>query len=141
MSGPLADAGSDELKAKLRAHASQRGLAGAANNTKWNELIAFMRNRQGWKPSYRCKWLDGHISGWDTEWWYHRPFPISGEEWFDMSLKQSVRVGHLMEDKLVDHAYWILQKLGEIGFEYEARGDVVRIWGYLPKSYEDFPPA
>lgn len=141
MTGPLAGAGSDELKARLRAIAAQRGLAGAANNTRWNELIALMRHRDGWRPSYRYKWLEGYLSPWDVEWWYHLPFPFVGVEWFDMSLQQRIRVGQLVADKVVDHAQWILPKLEEIGFEHEVSGDVVRIWGYLPKSYEDFPPG
>lgn len=33
------------------------------------------------------------------------------------------------------------QIVEQIGLEFEVRADVLRIWGYLPKSYEDFPPA
>ncbi|MFJ4246586.1 hypothetical protein [Pseudomonas sp. NPDC089741] len=25
-----------------------------------------------------------------------------------------------------------------IGFEFEVRADILRIWGYLPKSYDEF---
>lgn len=41
----------------------------------------------------------------------------------------------------IDHTDEISQAIAQIGFEFEVRSDVLRIWGYLPKSYEDFPPA
>lgn len=65
---PLADAGELEEKKKVRAIVQKRGLVGAANNTKWNELITFMRQKDGWRPSYRYKWVNGFLSGWDVEW-------------------------------------------------------------------------
>lgn len=136
----MADAGSDEEKTKIRALVQKRGLGSVANYTKWNELISFFREKADWRPSYRYKSVSGYISGWDVEWWCHLPFPFSGVEWFDIGLHQKVYVGRLLDDKTIDHSDWILPKLNEIGFEYEVINDVVRIWGYMPKSYEDFPP-
>ena len=136
----MADTGSDEEKAKIRDLLQKRGLGGVANDTKWNELISFFRAKDDWCPSYRYKWVNGHISGWDAEWWSHLPFPFVGVEWFDIGLHQKIHVGRLIEEKTIDHSEWILLKLKEIGFEYEVGNDVVRIWGYMPKSFEDFPP-
>ncbi|MCW7753489.1 hypothetical protein OOT00_05745 [Desulfobotulus sp. H1] len=137
----LADTGTSEEKENIRATVARRGLCGAANNTKWNELITFMRQQVEWRPSYRFKWINGHISSWDTEWWYHLPFPFMGVEWFDIGLRQERPRGRLIKNEVIDHSPWILKKLREIGFEHEASGDVVRIFGYLPKSLEDFRPS
>lgn len=136
---PLADTGTSDEKEKIRAIVARRGLSGAANNTKWNELISFMRQQDELRPSYRFKWVNGHISRWDTEWWYHLPFPLMGVEWFDICLHQEQPRGSLIKNEVIEHPPWILQKLREIGFEYEVSGDVVRIFGYLPRSLEDFP--
>ena len=138
---PLSGTGTAEEKEKIRAIIARRGLAGAANNTKWNELITFMRQHVEWRPSYRFKWINGHISKWDVEWWHHLPFPMVGVEWFDIGLHQEIRRGRLVKKEIIDHSPWILEKLKEIGFEYEVSGDVVRIFAYLPKSFEDFPPS
>ncbi len=139
---PMADAGSQNgnLKEKILKTVEQRQLVGAANNVKWNKLLTFMREREDWQPSYRYKLVEGHTSNWDVEWCYHLPFPFVGVEWFDIGLHQNIRVGRLVDDKIVDHSEWITALLQEIRFEFEQAGDVVRIWGYLPKSYEDFPP-
>ncbi len=138
---PMADAtaNKDELEKILKA-IEKRQLVGAANNTKWNELITTMRDKKEWRPSYRFKSVSGYISGWDVEWWYHLPFPFVGVEWFDIGLHQIVKTGRLIKDKVIDHSGWITSLLNKIGFEFEVTGDVVRIWGYFPKSYEDFPP-
>ncbi|WP_157314669.1 DUF6678 family protein [Chitinibacter sp. GC72] len=136
---PLADsvpAGED--KDKIAAQARQKFLGALANNTKWNELISHMRSLDGWRPSYRSKWVNGFVSGWDIEWFYHLPLPFVGVEWLDIGLHEHVYRGRLLHPAIVDHSPEILTKLKEIGFEFEARGDVVRIWGYHPKSYEDF---
>ncbi|MES2820884.1 MAG: DUF6678 family protein [Pseudomonadota bacterium] len=138
---PLADTGTPHEKEKIRGIVAKRGLAGASNDTKWNELITFMRQQDEWHPSYRCKWVSGHISGWDVEWWYHLPFPLMGVEWFDIGLHQERQKDRLIKDEIIDQSSWIIEKLKEIGFEHEVSGDVVRIFGYLPKSYEDFPPS
>jgi hypothetical protein len=129
---PMANARDREHKEKVRALVLRRGLVGAANYTKWNELIAFMRQRTGWRPSWRYKWVNGHVSDWDVEWWHHLPFPFVGVEWFDMAL---------LDAGGADQSAWILAELRAIGFEFEVAGDVVRIFGYLPRSMDDFPPG
>lgn len=133
---PMADAvrrGID--KAKILSEARKNFAGALANDTKWNELISFMRGLDGWRPSYRSKYVNGHVSGWDVEWFYHLPFPFVGVEWFDIGLHERASVRH----EVIDHSALILSKLAEIGFEFEARSDVARVWGYAPKSYEDFP--
>ena len=114
---------------KLKRVISERSLGGLSNNTKWNELISSVRKRHEWKPSYRSKYITGHISGWDTEWFYHLPFPFIGVEWFDISL--------LSNNK--QSPDWLIPLVETIGFEFEVRGSILRIWGYAPKSYEEFP--
>lgn len=123
-------------KEKIVAMARRKFSGALANDTKWNELLIFMRTLDGWRPSYRTKWVSGFISEWDVEWFYHLPFPMVGVEWLDIGLHELPRRGQ----PPIDHSERILGALAEIGFEFEAKGDVVRIWGYCPKSYEDFPP-
>jgi hypothetical protein len=138
---PMADAVPANMKDDFRAEASARQLVGAANNTKWNELISFVRSMSGWRPSYRSKSVTGHISGWDVEWFYHLPFPFSSVQWLDIGLHQHEFVAKLLPPKITDHSTSMIPVLRSIGFEFEVREDVVRLWGYLPKCYEDFPPA
>lgn len=137
----MADAVPANMKDDFRAEASARQLVGAANNTKWNELISFVRSMSGWRPSYRSKSVTGHISGWDVEWFYHLPFPFSSVQWLDIGLHQHEFVAKLLPPKITDHSTSMIPVLRSIGFEFEVREDVVRLWGYLPKCYEDFPPA
>ncbi|MBN3724929.1 hypothetical protein G3N92_12115 [Burkholderia sp. Ac-20379] len=127
-----------ENKDKIVAQARRTFSGSLANNTKWNELIAYMRGKDGWRPSYRSKWVTGHISDWDAEWLYHLPLPFVGVAWLDIGLHEP---GETRYAPRLDHTESISRKLAEIGFEFEVRGDVARIWGYAPKCYEDFPPA
>jgi hypothetical protein len=138
---PLAGTGTPDNINKLKRVVQTRGLVGAANDTKWNELIAFARGLEGWRPSYRTKWIDGHISGWDAEWFYHLPLPFIGVEWLDISLIEQVHRGKLVAPEVIDHSTEILAVIKKIGFESEVRREIVRIWGYLPKTFEDFPPS
>ncbi|WP_448654287.1 DUF6678 family protein [Pseudomonas fluorescens] len=139
---PRADAGQNDKKRKqIQAAVAARNLASAANNTKWNELINRFRQREGWRPSFRSKSVTGYISDWDSEWFYHLPFPFAYVEWFDIGLWGTAPAkGMLCPETLIDHTEEISQVVAHIGFEFEVRADVLRIWGYLPKSYEDFPP-
>ncbi|QXI30561.1 DUF6678 family protein [Pseudomonas vanderleydeniana] len=140
---PKAGTGHDEkMRSKIRTAVTTRNLASAANNTRWDELIRHFRELDGWSPSYRFKYVTGHISGWDVEWFYHLPFSFAGVEWFDIGLWQMApSLGRLLPRTTIDHTEEISAVVARIGFEFEVRGDVLRIWGYLPKSYEDFPPA
>jgi hypothetical protein len=112
-----------------------------ANDTKWDELIEYFRgmSRSGWTPSWRSKWVNGHISDWDAEWFYHLPFPFVGVEWFDLDVRERQQTAALPPG-VIDHSDEIRGVLSRIGFEFEACDGVARIWGYSPKSYEDFPP-
>jgi hypothetical protein len=127
---------------KIDAAVSARNLACASNNTRWDELISYFRNQTGWRPSYRSKSVTGYISGWDVEWFYHLPFPFASVEWFDIGLYEGLPAeGRLLKPRVIDHTEEISNVVQTIGFEFDVRDDVLRIWGYLPRSYEDFPPA
>jgi hypothetical protein len=126
---PMADAepkGFD--REKIMKIIFSRNLVGLANNTKWNELITAVRSHGEWRPSYRTKSVTGYISGWDIEWFYHLPFPFLSVEWFDISLESPPGV----------NTEWVLNLVEKIGFEFEVNNSVLRIWGYGPKSYEQF---
>lgn len=139
---PMADARHDEkLRKTIQTVVANRNLARSSNNTRWNELITYFRGRQEWRPSYRSKSITGHISGWDVEWFHHLPFPFASVEWFDIGLSEMTpSKGRLLHRETVDHTDEISSVLRAIGFEFEICEDVVRIWGYVPKSREDFPP-
>lgn len=136
---PPPDAGSVQDKERIRAMVAARGLVGAANDTKWRILLETMRTRAGWRPSYRFKTIAGAPSSWDVEWFYHLPFPMMSVEWFDIGLEQETSVGRLLPPVVTDHSGWILALLSEVGFCFEARGGIVRIFAYLPKNYSGFP--
>ncbi|WP_350318949.1 DUF6678 family protein [Pseudomonas sp. efr-133-R2A-59] len=105
-------------------------------------MINHFRQLQGWRPSYRFKSVTGYISGWDVEWFYHLPFPFASVEWFDIGLWEATpSKGRLLARTTIDHTDEISKVVAHIGFEFDVRADVLRIWGYIPKSYEDFPPV
>jgi hypothetical protein len=137
---PNASTGATLEVAKIKRVVASRGLVGAANNTKWNELLTSVREMQGWRPSYRTKVVEGHVSSWDTEWFYRLPFPLVCVEWLDIGLREVQRGATLAQSVEVNHTEKLVSLLQRIGFEFEVRSDVARVWGYLPKSMEDFPP-
>lgn len=137
----MADVIPHGTKGDFRAEAALRGLVGAANNTKWNELISFVRAMPGWKPSYRSKSVTGHISEWDVERFYHLPFPFTSVYWLDIGLHEKGSGSGNARSTITDHSSLIIPAIQRIGFEFEVREDVVRVWGYLPKCHEDFPPT
>ncbi len=134
---PPPNVGSDEEKDRIRRVISERGLSGAANDVKWGQLLDAMRQRDGWRPSYRYKCIDGPPSTWDAEWWYHLPFPMMSVEWFDICYFQEVRHGQLIDLEKIDHSDWITKILRDARFCYDVVGDIVRIHGYLPKSFDE----
>ena len=140
---PTAGTGhNDAIRKKIDGAVSKRNLSRAANNTKWDELIRHFREREDWWPSYRYKTVTGFISGWDVEWLYHLPFPFALVEWFDIGLKEpEPSKGMLLPRACIDHTEEIAGLVRKLGLAFEVRGDVLRIWGYLPKTYDDFPPA
>ena len=132
----------DAVRRKIDAAVAAKNLGAVSNNTRWDELINHFRSLPGWRPSYRSKSVTGYVSGWDVEWFYHLPFPFASVEWFDIGLSEGVPAhGRLLVPPAIDHTEEISKVVKQIGFEFEVRGDVLRIWGYMPKSYEDFPPA
>ena len=139
---PSAGAAHEAARKKIDAAVAARNLGSVSNNTRWNELINYFRHVTGWRPSYRSKLVTGHISAWDVEWFYHLPFPFASVEWFDIGLWEEVPAkGRLLAPSKIDHTNEISKVVRQIGFEFEVRDDVLRIWGYMPKSYEDFPPV
>ena len=104
---------------------------------KWGCLLDAIRQRDGWRPSYRYKCVDGPPSNWDTEWWHHLPFPMMSVEWFDICYFQEIRRGALIDQDVVNNSDWILKTLHDASFCFDVVGDVIRIHGYLPKSFDE----
>lgn len=124
---------------KIQRLIAQFGLCGLANDTKWNEFIAVMRERIVWRPSYRFKCVDGPPMGWDTEWFYHLPFPILSVEWFDVGFIEETRTHRLPPQlQVVDHSGWIEATLREIGLDYQKGPTMIRIFGYSPRNLNGF---
>ncbi len=129
--------GSDEERNKIREILAQKGLVGVANDTKWSELIPVMKNKKGWQPQYRTKWIPAGFIGWWNAIWSHFPFSYMGVEWIDIWTIETQHVGMLLPPKKIDHSAWILENLKAIGLDYEQRGPIIRVWGYHPRSYEE----
>ncbi|MGL6213593.1 DUF6678 family protein [Billgrantia desiderata] len=110
---------------RLDKEIARAGLVGAANNTKWNELIAIIRN-EGLRPSYRSKWINGYVSEWDVEWCYHLPFPFKGVMWLDIST-------NVNGEDLTSHYVAVVDS---IGLDYQEGASIVRVFGYLPRDTE-----
>ena len=123
---------------RLRRLVQQRELCGLANDTKWDELITAMRAREDWRPSYRCKCLDGPVSDWDAEWFHHVPFPLISVEWLDIEFKQETHRGMLIAPATTDHSPWIEHLLRGAGLDYRKGNTLIRIFGYSPRSYDLF---
>lgn len=124
---------------KLRRLIVERGLCGLANDTKWNELIEAMRDRVGWRPSYRFKCIDGVASHWDAEWFYHLPFPFIAIEWIDLRFLQESTEHHLPPRvHATDHSPWLEELLNQIGLEYQKGRTMIRLFGYSPKNLDLF---
>ena len=125
-----------EDKDKILKIIEKKQLCSIANNTKWNKLINTIREWKDWQPSYRYKTVNNYISDWDVEWYYHLPFPFVCVEWFDIGLYEEIYIGQLVKNKIVDHTKKITDLLSLCKFDYEVHSDIVRVWGYLPKTYE-----
>ena len=123
-------------KDKIYRAIEERQLCGIANNTKWNKLIDTIRLWEDWRPSYRYKTVNNYISHWDVEWYHHLPFPFLCVEWFDIGLHEEVYIGQLVKNKIIDHTKEITDLLTQCKLQYEVHNDIVRVWGYLPKTYE-----
>jgi hypothetical protein len=76
---------------KLRRVIERRGLCGLADNAKWDEFVESIRSREGWRPKFRDKCIDGPPSQWNYEWCYHLPFLLMPVEWLDVAFLQETR--------------------------------------------------
>ena len=124
---------------KLQKIVARRGLCGLANDTKWDEFIGALRARTEWRPSYRYRGIDGPISGWDVEWFHHLPFPMLSVEWLDIAHRQEVRE-HRLPPRItvIDHSEWIVPLLEKVGLDYRVGKEMIRVFGYSPRSSELF---
>ena len=124
---------------QLRRVVERRGLCGLANNTKWDEFIESVRSREGWRPKFRYKCIDGPPSQWDSEWCHHLPFPLMSVEWFDVAFLQEKRE-HRLPPRIhtVDHSFWIEETLRRAGIDHQKGTKLIRIFGYSPKNYDLF---
>jgi len=130
---------SPDERRKLQRVIAERGLCGLANDTKWDEFISAMRARERWRPSYRCKCIDGPPSSWDAEWFYHLPFPLISVEWLDVFFLQKTREHRLPPRvHVTDHSRWLEELLRQVGLEYQKGSTMIRIFGYSPKSLDLF---
>jgi hypothetical protein len=135
---PMADAiPTNFSEYKLNKQIVQSNLTGLANNVKWNKLIKAMRSKNSLVISYRYKWINGYVSQWDMEWYYHLPFPFKGVLWFDMSYPKT-DINRLTREAIIDSSNSIITLLKSIGFEYEINNNLIRIFGYSPKDYSNF---
>nr|WP_274050681.1 DUF6678 family protein [Thalassomonas haliotis] len=113
------------------------------NETLWVQLIIlngmnlFLKSVNG-NHGNRHIDLNGHISNWDAEWYYHLPFPFVGVQWFDIGTHQEIMNGQLIENEIFDHSEKIIELLNKIGLSFDIAGDFIRVWGYLPHCYEKF---
>ena len=131
---------SADERPKIRAAIQRLGLAGLANDTKWNRLISEIRSWDGWRPSFRHCWLENdYISGWDVEWFYHLPIPFIGVRWFEISCTQELPAsgGRYSPDalrlpKIVSHLTTVVSLVSDIGFTFRVYDQTVRIFGYSP---------
>jgi hypothetical protein len=123
---------------RLKRLIAREGLVGLANDTKWDELISAMRCREGWRPSYRFRCVDGPVSGWDVEWYYHLPFPMISVLWLDLAFVQPVPTPRLLEPRTVDHSPWMVDLLRRIGLDFRAGEKMIRVFGYSPRELEHF---
>lgn len=141
MSNPLPTAKSStspEETAKLRRIIAERGLCGLANDTKWDEFISAIRQREDWNPRFRFKCLDGDVSRWDREWCYHPPFPFISVVWFDIEFLAQRHRGVLISPETTDHSPWLIGLLDGIGLDYRRGSMIIRIFGYSPRNLDSF---
>ena len=126
---------------KLRKIIAAEGLAGLANDTKWNELLKNMRARdvKAWCPGYRWQCIGSdYISRWDGEWWHHLPFPFISVRWFDLTFREDITIARLLPTKTIDHSAELQDLLSTIGFDFEIGPEAIRIFGYAPRDYTNF---
>jgi len=83
--------------------------------------------------------IDGPPSEWDVEWFYHLPFPMLSVEWFDVCHFQEIPVHRLpVRTETIDHSDWIEELLLGIGLDFRKGTNIIRIFGYSPRSTDLF---
>lgn len=118
---------------------ARRGLVGLANDTKWNELLDAMRTRKAWRPAFRTQTVEGCVSGWDSEWFHHLPYPLISVEWMDLTCQERIHVHRLpSREEIIDHSQEIELLLRRIGFDFERGLRTIRIFGYFPRNRDLF---
>ena len=91
-------------------------------------------------PKNRCKCIDAPLyNDWDSDWFYHLPFPLISVEWIDVQFLEEAREHRLPPvTHLTDHSEWIEKLLNRLGLEYAKGQRMIRIFGYSPKDMEFF---
>ncbi|PAS96292.1 MAG: hypothetical protein BSR46_15670 [Candidatus Dactylopiibacterium carminicum] len=122
--------------------ASERRLGGLANDTKWDELILWVRAQTDYRPEHRFKRIDSaHVSNWDSEWHFHLPYPLSSIEWLEISFLRIKHRATLVPHITEDHSALIESVLQTIGLDYVKGRSAFRIFGYAPRNLHDFETA
>lgn len=118
---------------------ARRGLAGLANDTKWNELLVAMRERKDWRPAFRTQSVGGYVSDWDLNWWCYHIDECIWTEWMDLSCQEEIRIHRLPPCiKIIDYSEEMELLLRRIGFDFERGSRTVRIFGYYPRNRNSF---
>ncbi|MFK7839375.1 MAG: DUF6678 family protein [Bdellovibrionales bacterium] len=107
------------MEKKLLEYIEKNGLTSYANNTKWSELREKILNfdKKNY-PRFRSKLLlNGHVSSWDGEWFYHfREVSYSENEWIDIC-------------PLPRETFKELKKcISKIGFEFDELEETSPTW-------------
>ena len=127
---------------KFKKFSNRSGLTGLANDTKWNELLNTIRtwdDSSQWTPSFRFQLIDSeYTSGWDGEWKYHLPFPFVSVLWIEIRYIEEIYVARLLPKKIIDHRTSLIDLLQRIGCDFEVGSEAIRIFGYAPRSLNDF---
>ena len=117
---------------------SARGLVGLASDAKWDHFVDTIRMREGWRPDYRYKCVDGPASEWDNEWFYHLPFPLVSVEWMDLAFwerRHEPRGRHVV---ITDQSPWLEAALRAAGLDHSKGAGMIRIFGYSPRRGDFF---
>ena len=140
---PQANNGTSEEKEAIRSVIARRGLCGLANDTKWNELLNAMRDYGCDVPYYRWKCVDGRPVGWEGSWTYHAPYPMMSVEWLDIlfwhhPLRPGMSGFIWAAGAVESHADRIEAIVKKVGLDYAVGVNMIRIFGYSPKSMDMF---
>lgn len=137
-----ATTGTPEQRERWRSIVERRQLGELANDTKWDEFLNAMRELPEWRPKFRFRCIDeskGESCEWDREWYYHLPFPLMSLEWIDLFTQEEV-IEHRLPRRItiVDHTNELTAFLDRIGLDYRVGEQMIRVFGYSPRSLEYF---